>query len=488
MRIKHTCYCLVALAACFVPCAAADELPAVIQDQISRVEQNLVPSVRIKGHQPSKLNERMEKLHVPGVSVAVIDNYQIAWVKAYGLADAETGTSVTVDTLFQAGSVSKPVSALASLKLVEQGVLDLDRNVNDQLTSWKVPDNKFTKEHPVDLRSLLSHTGGLTVHGFPGYAVGGPIPTVPQILDGVKPANTQPVRVNKVPGNGFRYAGGGTTIAQLLLVDVTGRPFPDLLHDTVLEPLGMSSSTYEQPLPERLWSRAATGHKTDGKPVAGRWHIYPEMAAAGLWTTPSDVARYAIEIQLAHQGKSHKVLNRETVDQMLTPQGGGPVGLGPFLEGEGASKRFAHGGSDEGFICQFVAYTDRGQGAVVMTNSDSGGTMAREVVNAIALVYGWPDYLAPEREAANVDPKVIDRYLGNYDLGLMGTVKVRRDESRVVARASIGGELELFMVSPTDFLTEDPGVTGKFVVDEQGNVKEVVVNLAGQTLKAKRIP
>jgi hypothetical protein len=174
------------------------------------------------------------------------------------------------------------------------------------------------------------------------------------------------------------------------------------------------------------------------------------------------------------------------VEKMLTPQGGGPVGLGPFLEGKAGSKRFAHGGDDEGFVCQFVAYVDRGQGAVVMTNSASGGTLAREVVNSIALVHGWPDYLAPEREAAKVDPKLIDRYLGDYDLGLMGGMKVQRDQNRVVAKASLGGELELFMVSDTDFISEDPGITGKFVVDDQGNVKEVVVKLFDQTLKAKR--
>jgi CubicO group peptidase (beta-lactamase class C family) len=486
MHIFQIGFYLVAFAASFVPLAAAGEFPANGEEHISKVEQSLIPSVRFKGREPSTLNKRMQQLHVPGVSVAVIDNYQIAWAKAYGLADTETGTLVTVDTLFQAGSVSKPVATLASLKLVEQGVLDLDRNVNDQLKSWKVPDNKFTKEHPVALRGLLSHTGGLTVHGFPGYERGKPIPTVPQILDGVKPANTQPVRVNKVPGEGFRYSGGGTTIAQLLLVDVTGRQFPDLLRDTVLEPLGMTSSTYEQPLPERLWSRAATGHAADGKPVAGRWHIYPEMAAAGLWTTPSDVARYAIEIQLAHQGKSHKVLNHEMVERMLTPQGGGPVGLGLFLEGQTASKRFGHDGGNEGFVCQFVAYMGCGQGAVVMTNSASGGTIAREIVNSIALVYGWPDYLAPEREAAKVDPKRIDRYLGDYDLGLIGRMKVHRDQNRVVAKAPLGVELELFMVSDTDFLSEDPGITGKFVVDDQGNVKEVVVKFFDQTLKGKR--
>jgi CubicO group peptidase (beta-lactamase class C family) len=486
MRIIHICCYLVALGASFVPYAAAGEFPAKVQEHISRVEQSLIPSVRIKGRGPSKLNERMEQLHVPGVSVAVIENYQIEWAKAYGLADAETGTSVTVDTLFQAGSVSKPVAALASLKLVEQGVLDLDRNVNDQLKSWKVPDNKFAKEHPVDLRGLLSHTAGLTVHGFPGYAVGTPIPTVPQILDGVKPANTQPVRVNKVPGYGFRYAGGGTTIAQMLLVDVTGRPFPELLRDTVLEPLGMTSSTYEQPLPTDWTSRASTGHTLRGKPILGRRHIYPEMAAAGLWTAPSDVARYVIEVERAHEGKSHKVLSHKIVEEMLTPQGGGPVGLGPFLSGKGNSRRFEHGGDDAGFVCRFVGFLDRGQGAMVMTNADSGGQLVDEVLGGIALAYDWPDYLSPERDIVKLEPKVTSALVGNYSLGFFGEVKVDRRKESLFASLATGAEFELFFESETKFFTPNPGITGHFVRNGQGQVTEVVVNVFGQEIHARK--
>jgi CubicO group peptidase (beta-lactamase class C family) len=377
-------------------CRAADPPPDV-QKRIATAEDNLIPVVRIKGRAPGKLAERMRQLQVPGVSVAVINHYEIEWAKGYGLADSETKAAVTPQTLFEAGSVSKPVAAMAALKLVEQGTLNLDRDVNAQLKSWKVPENKFTEKHPVDLRSILSHTAGFTVHGFPGYAVGKPIPTLEQILDGVKPANTRSIRVDKVPGNGFRYSGGGVTVMQQLVIDVTGRPFPQVAHDLVLAPLAMDSSTYEQPLPAALTSRASSGHTGPGKPIAGRWHIYPEMAAAGLWTTPSDVARYVIEVQLAHEGKSHKVLSHKMVEEMLTPQGGGPVGLGPFLVSKGGSRRFEHGGDDAGFTCKFIGYLDRGQGAMVMANSNSG-QLVEEVLGGIALAYGWPDYLSPERD------------------------------------------------------------------------------------------
>ncbi len=443
--------------------------------------------MRIKGRAPGQIDERMKQLHVPGVSVAVINHYQIEWAKGYGLADSQSKTPVTTETLFQAGSVSKPVAAMAALKLVEEGTLNLDRDVNAQLKSWKVPDNKFTEKHPVDLRAILSHTAGFTVHGFPGYAVGKPIPTLPQILDGEFPANTRSVRVNKVPGKGFRYSGGGVTVMQQLVIDVTGHPFPQVVHDLVLAPLGMTSSTYEQPLPDTWAARASTAHNRLGKPIAGRWHIYPEMAAAGLWTTPSEVARYIIEVQLAHLGKSHKVLSHKMVEEMLTPQGGGPVGLGPFLSGTGDSRRFEHGGSDAGFNCKFVAYTDRGQGAMVMTNSDTGGQLADEVLGGIAFAYGWPNYLSPEREIKQLAPKVVEAYQGAYSLGLFGEVKVeRRGNALFAGSATMGGESELFFESDANFLTDNPEITGSFIRDGQGQVAEVIIKFSGQEIHAKK--
>jgi CubicO group peptidase (beta-lactamase class C family) len=486
-RSFATVACFVAFTLSLEQVRATDD-STEIKTRIAAVERSLIPVVRIKDRAPGQIEERMKQLHVPGVSVAVINHYQIEWAKGYGLADSQSKTPVTPETLFQAGSVSKPVAAMVALKLVEQGTLNLDRDVNSQLKSWKVPENKFTQQHAVDLRGILSHTAGFTVHGFPGYAVGKPIPTLPQILDGVRPpANTRSVRVDKVPGKGFRYSGGGVTVMQQLVIDVTGQPFPQVARDLVLAPLAMNSSTYEQPLPGDWAPRAATAHDRLGKPIAGRWHIYPEMAAAGLWTTPSDVARYVIEVQLAHENKSHKVLSHKMVEKMLTPQGGGPVGLGPFLEQTAGSRRFEHGGSDAGFICKFVGYLDRGQGAMVMTNSDSGGQLVEEVLGGIAVAYGWPEYLSPEREIVRLDQKVIDAYLGNYSLGLFGEVKVeRRGDALFAGSATMGGESELFFESDTKFLTDTPQIAGRFVRDSQGQVAEVIINFSGQEIHAKK--
>lgn len=357
-----------------------------VRRRIAAVESGLIP----KGQDRREtIVERMRQLNVPGVSVAVIRGYRLDWAKGYGVADRQTQAPVTNQTLFQAASMSKPVAAMGTLKLVERGLLDLDRDVNRDLKSWKVPANQFTRQHAVDLRSLLSHTAGTTVHGFPGYAAGERLPTLQQILEGVKPANSPPVIVNKVPGRGFRYSGGGIEIEQRLVMDVTNKPFPEVMRNLVLGPLEMSSGTYHQPLPKEFWPRAAAAHDGKGRVIPGKWHVYPEMAAAGLWTTPTDMSRYVIEVLLASEGRSQKVLRREMVLQMLTPQNGGPVGLGPFIEMRRDGKRFSHGGSNAGFRCDFVGLLKRGDGAVVMTNSDKGGALVGEIMKSIAAAYGW---------------------------------------------------------------------------------------------------
>ena len=325
------------------------------------------------------------------------------------------------------------------------------------------------------------------MHGFPGYAVGVPLPSVPQILDGLKPANTSEVRVDKVPGKGFRYSGGGTTIVQQLLIDVTGQQFADLMRDMVLAPLAMSSSTFEQPLPENRQAQATTAHNDLGKPITGRWHIYPEQAPAGLWTTPSDMARYAIEVQLAHEGKSHKVLSREMTDQMLTPQGGGPVGLGPFLVGRGTTKRFEHSGGNAGFRCNYIAFLDRGQGAVVMTNSDGGNRTVNEIINSIAVAYGWPDFLSPEREAAQVDIRSFDRLAGDYALNVAAVVTVTRRDDRLFVKLPRQAEIELHPQSEMAFITDQPEVTGRYVLDERGGVASIVLKFGDREVAAKRV-
>ena len=257
--------------------------------RIARIESDVAAYPVGPGQAPLHftLQQLMAQFHDPGLSVAVVDHFQIVWTKAYGVVATGSDVPVTTKTLFQAGSISKPVAATAALYMVEHGQLALDENVNDKLKSWRVPDNEFTQTEKVTLRRLMSHSAGLTIHGFPGYDVDAPLPTVVQVLNGEKPANTAPVRVDFVPGTKVRYSGGGVTIEQLLMTDVSGKPFPVLLRETVLDKIGMSASSYEQPLPPARAAATAWGTYTDGKPVHGKWHVYPEMAAAGLWTTPT---------------------------------------------------------------------------------------------------------------------------------------------------------------------------------------------------------
>ncbi len=318
-----------------------------VEETQRRVEQGLLPESPLRSQlvSPQTLAARMALLNVPGVSVAVIADGELAWARGYGVRQAGESAPVTEQTLFQAASISKPITAVAVMLLVQEGRLDLDEDVQAYLRSWRIPAHGDWQPR-ITLRHLLSHTAGATVHGFPGYRHDHAVPTLQQVLDGAAPANTGPLCVNIVPGGQFRYSGGGTTIVQQLLMDVTGQPFPVLMRDLVLAPLGMEHSTYEQPLPRERWSEAASGHRYGGGTVDGEWHVYPEMAAAGLWTTPTDLVRLALEVQAIRAGRPGKVLTRASVDTMLVAQAGGPVGIGFFIEGEGAHLRFGHGGSN----------------------------------------------------------------------------------------------------------------------------------------------
>jgi CubicO group peptidase (beta-lactamase class C family) len=469
------------------PSAAAQnaETPAA---RIQRVESGLLPAVVVKGHtQPARLAEQMAKYNVPGLSVAVIQDGQLAWAKGYGVSAAGGAAPITPETLFQAASLSKPVAALAALALVEQGRLSLDEDVNAKLKAWQVPDNEFTKEQKVTLRRLLSHNAGLTVHGFRGYASDEAVPGVVQILNGEKPANSAPVRVDLAPGSKWRYAGGGYTVMQQLLVDVTGQAFPQLLRALVLDKIGMKQSSYEQPLPAARADQAALGHRATGVVVKGNWHTYPEMAAAGLWTTPSDLARFAIELQQAYAGKSSKVISPALAKQMLTTQAGA-YGLGLGVAGAGRTLSFSHGGSNEGFKCVLVAFAATGQGAVVMTNGDQGGRLGEEVLRAIAREYGWPARQASEREPVKVDPAVYAEYVGEYEFRPGQTRKIVQENGKLLLVAGPGARFELFPASAARYFIEsDAGIWHQFNRNAGGQVSELVIEVESSKTVLKRL-
>ena len=459
-------------------------------ERIARVEAGLQLSRAIKGRPvpQMRLDERMRHYKVPGVSIAVIDSFRIAWARGYGVSEMGGSSPVTTETLFQAASISKPVAALAALRLVQEGKLALDENVNLKLTSWKVPENEFTAVQPVTLRRLLSHAAGLTVHGFGGYTANSPVPTVLQVLNGETPANSAAIRVDTVPGARWRYSGGGYTVMQQLIEDVTGRSFPDVMRTSVLAPLGMTRSTYEQPLPQALINNAASGHRVDGAVVQGKWHTYPEMAAAGLWTTPSDLARYAIEVQLATAGRSSKVLSRATTTQMLTRQLG-TYGLGPSLGGEGRDASFSHGGANRGFRAFFIAFPDRGQGAVVMTNSDAGSALASEIVRAVASEYDWPSQRPVERTMADVRPEQRTPLAGRYALDVQSNMilTITVDSGRVTL--DIPGQIrtEIHPESETRYFSLEQELDLAFSRADNGKVTGFVLNAGSGTYKAKRV-
>ncbi len=361
-----------------------------IERRIQRVERGLLSAYSDPPWKKMGLPERMAYYNVPGVSIAFINNYQVEWTKEYGVLEAGKNKPVTPETLFQTGSIAKVVVAVAALQYVEKGALELDNDVNRSLVSWRVPDNEFTAKEKVTLRRLLSHSAGVTVEGFRGYALGEDVPDLRQILDGERPANSPPIRVDIVPGTQYRYSGGGYMIVQQLLEDVVGEPFPDIMKDTVLEPWGMTASTFESPLPKQLSAIAASGHRADGSTIPGGWHTYPEMGAgASMWSTSPDLARFTIKVMQSYMGQPTGVLSQAMAIQMLTPQIDNR-GLGPELYDDGGDLfYFAHPGANDGYASVLVAYPKRGQGVVILTNGDNGKTLWREIVKSVSIEYGW---------------------------------------------------------------------------------------------------
>ncbi len=465
--------------------------PDADQSRIARVENGLVTPVLVKGGKTWNILERMKFYNVPGVSVAVFSDNRIQWAKGYGVMDVDTGLPVTDRTLFVAGSVSKPVAVMGALRLVEEKKLSLDRNINEYLTSWKLLDNDLTKKAPVTLRLIVSHNAGMTIHGFPGYAQGEAVPTVVQILDGVAPANTEPIRVDLEPGTRWRYSGGGITIMQLAMADVSGRPFTEIMRDKVLGPIGMTSSSYEQSLsPERL-ALAASGHDGSGHVIAGKRHIYPEMAAAGLWTTPTDLAKFAIEAGLSARGASNKVLSTAMAKLMVTPRmattEGDSMALGFFVETHGTLAYYGHGGADAGFICMLIAQREGGYGAAIMTNSDGRPMpLIREILRSIAGEYGWDGYLPAPVEVITLNPAVLDKSTGRYRLGSDNVLTVRRDGDHLTARESVEEEFQLLAVTPSEFIRTDRDTRYSFP-PEGDRAASVVVRSPDRTASAQRM-
>jgi len=369
-------------------CAQFSKSPT--ERRIEKVEHGLLNAYGDPPWEGMDITERMEHYNVPGVGIAVVNDFQLEWAKGYGVLESGTSEPVTPETLFQTGSIAKPVVAIAALNFVERGILQLDDDVNRSLVSWKISANRFTEQENVTLRYLLSHSAGVTVKGFRGDARGEEVPDLRQILDGEPPANSFPIRVAAVPGTVHRYSGGGYMIVQQLLEDITDEPFPQIMQETILDPWRMTASTFESTLADELKVNTARGHRSDGTVIPGGWHTYPEMGAGGsMWSTPSDMAVFAIQVMHAYSGRADKALSHNMAVEMLTPQIG-VRGLGPVIGDDGDGLLyFLHPGANDGFQNYLVAYPERGQGVVIMTNGDNGEALADEIKRSVSITYGW---------------------------------------------------------------------------------------------------
>lgn len=465
------------LAGCVAGAQAQD---ASTQKLIHAVENNLMPYVPVHGFAGWNITERMKYYGVPGVSIAVIKDYKIHWAKGYGLADTLNKKPVTVTTMFSAGSISKLVAAVAAFELVEHHTLALDSPINRYLTSWKIADNDFTRKKPVTLRMLLSHTGGTSQSSYFGFTPDKrPLPSVVEILSGAPSAETRAVVVNSEPGKEFRYSGGGSMIAQLAMMDVTGTNFSNLTDELIFKKLGMNNSTFEQPVPPRYAAQTAWAYST-APWFKGMPYVYPQQAAAGLYTTPTDLAKVIIDLQKSLRGKG-KLLTRESATHMMTAQAsvssGGyreEIGIGPFLlqrvdnqEPEGIYFEFT--GVNAGFLAYAIGSLQDGNGVVIMMNSgDDVNGLGKEIRRSVASCYRWHNFLPEKIFPIEQSEHDLDRYAGRYRKGPDEVVYIRRERNYLVENINQGNDIYCFPVSRDTIVFTDYNVKGWFTVGTDG--------------------
>jgi CubicO group peptidase (beta-lactamase class C family) len=476
--------------------AATDADPAV-ERHIGHLIDDIPPGLIIDGEPASytTLSARMATLHVPGVSVAVIHNGKLEWARGFGVKKVGGGP-VTPDTLFQAASISKPITALAVLRLVDAGELNLDTDVNEYLKSWKIPDNEFTAKSRITLRELLSHTAGITVPGFGGYVSGEPLPTLLQTLNGEFPANNPPIRVDTLPHTMWRYAGGGYVILRQVLEDVTGLPFAELLRDTVLSPMGMTHSTFQQPLSDPALASAAVPHDREGGVVSTGPRVYPELAPDGLWSTPSDLARYVIAVQGSLAGRKGSLLSPSAARAMLTAQLN-PYGLGAIVGDDKKHPWFTHNGGNYGYPCLFVAY-NKGEGAAIMADGANGFELDIDILRSIAQEYNWPDFKPIKHHVAEVDGEMLARYVGVYQFSPDSYAAILKDGKGLTFQSTNEAKQPIFPLSSSEFVLQDTSINYlfnrddeariSFKTDENGQTSELTLVGQGRTgVSAKRL-
>jgi CubicO group peptidase (beta-lactamase class C family) len=450
--------------------------------RMAEVENNLIPFVPVKGFKTWNIADRMKYYQVAGVGIAVIKDFKIDWAKGYGLANVEKNIPVTTETMFSAGSISKFVSAATAFSLVQQGKMDLDAPVNNYLTSWKIAENDYTKKTPITLRMLLSHTAGTSQTSYFGFTPDKKLPTIVEILSGAPVSESRAVVVNSEPKKEFRYSGGGSVIAQMAMMDVSRQSFADLTQKTIFDELGMKNSTFAQPLPEKFSPQVSWAY-SNATWFKGMPYVYPQQAAAGLYSTPTDLAKFFIDVQKSYRGDG-KILKQKFAKEMLTRQANvsdgsykEEIAAGPFLiqrtdnNNDPRGIYFEFTGVNAGFLAYGIANLTDGSGVVVMLNSgDDVNGLGKEIRRAVAKTYGWYKFLPDEITPINLTENELDQYVGRYRKGVDEVVYIRRENNYLVENINEGNDIYVFPVAKDTIIFTDYNVKGAFGRDEKGNV------------------
>lgn len=435
-----------------------------VEIKIQQVEQNLASWVEIENTPKWNLQERMNYYKIKGISIAVIKDYKIDWARGYGWADLAENRPVTTSTLFQAASISKSLNGFGILKLAQDKKIDIYTDINNYLRSWQFPYDSLSNGKIITIANLLSHTGGINISGFDGYTKVDSLPTIIQILNGGKPSNSDAVKSIFEPNLKYKYSGGGITISQLIIEDVSGKSYAEFMERNILKPIGMRNSFYTNTSSKNKLRILATGYNGD-KEVTMKYYIYPEKAAAGLWTNPMELAKFVVEVQKSLVNKSNKILSQKMTQLMLTPYVDNSSALGVFIEDKEGIKYFRHGGVNEGFTSLYFGSMENGNGAVVMCNS-TDKTILYEIINSIATIYKWKNYYKPiPKKVIKIDSMVLSQYVGKY-ISNNREYKISQDKDNLFLEL-LGQKWQIYFTSKTDFfMYQAPGIEHQFIFND----------------------
>lgn len=425
------------------------------------------------------LNQRLEAHKTPAVSVTLVDNNRVDWSASYGLMRRDSNEKVDCHTLFQAASLSKPVAMMAMMRMHERKQINLDADIDTYLKNYKLPQGKQSKDNPVTLRNILTHTSGITPGGFSGYTQEEAMPSDVEVVSATGITNSPRVEVTRTPGEQLMYSGGAYTLAELALQDIFDRPFEKIMQHWILSPVEMTGSDFSQPLVEPKRLLAAKGHTADGSAVEGGWNNHPEQAAAGLWSTSHDLAKFLIEIGKGYRGQSD-VFSKALIDSMLT----NPIAQHAYgfrLMGEGDTLALVHYGGTVGYRSGMVLSLASGDGAVFLTNSDNGSALINELLLSASAVYQWEHFKQIEMTESPVVIDALKNFIGDYKFEAQGwQVSVVYDDSEEQVAVVFPNDDRYLLVPTTKsknhFVHADTGVEVGFEVEED----LVFIHLYGQ--------